>query len=198
MMAMDLNAAKQFVLKKLRGELSEDLIYHSVEHTLDVTEAVRRLGEMEGLQNVQITLLETAALFHDLGFTEIYDGHEEVSVRFAREALPRFGYSQADIEVIVGLIRATKLPQNPQNHLEEVLADADLDYIGRDDMFIIGQCLYNEWIRYEKIDSLREWNEKQMRFLKAHYYFTRSANTLRKVKKQENIRELEKVLHTTN
>ena len=197
-MAMDLNAAKQFVLKKLRRELSEDLIYHSVEHTLDVMEAVRRLGEMEGLQNVQIILLETAALFHDLGFTEIYDGHEEVSVRFAREALPRFGYSQADIEVIVGMIRATKLPQNPQNHLEEVLADADLDYIGREDMFIIGQRLYNEWIRYGKIDSLREWNEKQMSFLKAHYYFTRSANTLRKGRKQENIRELEKALHTPN
>ena len=28
---------------------------------------------------------------------------------------------------------ATKIPQKPQNHYEEVLSDADLDYLGRDD-----------------------------------------------------------------
>ncbi len=195
---MDFEAAKQFVLMKLGEELSEDLIYHSVEHTLDVIEAVRRLGEMEGLQEAQIGLLETAALFHDVGFTKVYDGHEEVSMQIAREVLPQFGYPQADIEAIVDLIRTTVLPQTPQNHLDEILADADLDYIGRDDMFIIGQRLYDEWSRHGKIDSPREWNEKQMKFLKGHRFFTRSAKKLREVKKQENIRELEKILHTTN
>jgi uncharacterized protein len=192
---LDFDAAKQFVLEKLGKELSKDLTYHSVEHTLDVMIAARRLGEMEGLSNEQIRLVETAALFHDIGFTETYDGHEDVSVQIAREVLPGFGYSQEDIETIISLIVATEIPQNPQNHLEEILADADLDYIGRDDMFLIGQRLQYEWYRHGIIKTLREWHEKQMDFLKKHRYFTKSAHKLREPKKQENIRELEELLN---
>jgi uncharacterized protein len=192
---MGFDAAKQFVLEKLGKELSKDLTYHSVEHTLDVMIAARRLGEMEGLSNEQIRLVETAALFHDIGFTETYDGHEDVSVQIAREVLPGFGYSQEDIETIISLIVATEIPQNPQNHLEEILADADLDYIGRDDMFLIGQRLQYEWYRHGIIKTLREWHEKQMDFLKKHRYFTKSAHKLREPKKQENIRELEELLN---
>jgi uncharacterized protein len=191
---MNLDAAKLFVLKKLKRELSKDLTYHSVEHTQDVMQAARRLGEMEGLQSVQIDLLETAALMHDTGFTKIYDGHEEVSMQIAEEVLPQFEYSQSDIELIVDLIKTTELPQNPLNHMQEILADSDLDYIGRDDMFIIGQYLCDEWSRYGKIYSLREWNEQQIKFLKGHRFFTKSANKLREAKKQENIRKLEMLL----
>ena len=192
---MDFDAVKQFVLEKLGKELSKDLTYHSVEHTLDVMIAARRLGEMEGLSNEQIRLVETAALFHDIGFTETYDGHEDISIQIAREVLPGFGYSQEDIETIISLILATEIPQNPQNHLEEILADADLDYIGRDDMFLIGQRLQYEWYRHGIIKTLREWHEKQMDFLKKHRYFTKSAHKLREPKKQENIRELEELLN---
>ncbi len=192
---MDFDAAKQFVLKKLGKELSKDLTYHSVGHTLDVMMAARRLGEMEGLSNEQVCLVETAALFHDIGFTETYDGHEDVSIQIVREVLPDFGYSQEDIETIINLIVATEIPQNPQNHLEEILADADLDYIGRDDMFLIGQRLQFEWYRHGIIKTLREWHEKQIDFLKKHRYFTKSAHKLREPKKQENIRELEELLN---
>ena len=190
MIIMDFEAAKQFVLKKLKGELSKDLIYHSVEHTLDVINAAERLGEMEGLQDEQICLVKTAALFHDIGFIKVYDGHEEVSMQIAGEVLPDFGYSQEDIEIIINLIRATKIPQKPQNHLEEILADSDLDYIGRNDMFVIGQRLQYEWSLHGKVKSLRDWHEIQIEFLKKHHYFTRSAKRLREAKKQENILEL--------
>jgi len=198
MIIMDFEAAKQFVLKKLKGELSKDLIYHSVEHTLDVINAAERLGEMEGLQDEQICLVKTAALFHDIGFIKVYDGHEEVSMQIAGEVLPDFGYSQEDIEIIINLIRATKIPQKPQNHLEEILADSDLDYIGRDDMFVIGKRLQSEWTRHGKINSLRDWYEKQIEFLKNHHYFTKSANELREARKNENLRELEILLSKKN
>lgn len=191
---MDFEAAKKFVLNKLKRELSEDLIYHSVEHTLDVVEATRVFGEMEGLKNRDIRILETAALFHDIGFTESYQKHEASSIKIAREVLPRFGYSQDDIEVIASSIKATEIPQNPQNHLEEILADSDLNYLGRDDMFVIGQRLHYEWGKNGQEISLQEWHKIQIKFLKQHRYFTKSAISLREAKKQENLRELEKSL----
>lgn len=191
---MNFEALKQFVIGKLSNELNKDLTYHCVEHTMDVLESVDRLGKMEGILNDDICLLKTAALFHDLGFVDVYDGHEEASIVLASNTLPAYGYSAKSIEIISNLIRATKIPQSPQNHLEEILADADLDYLGRDDLFIIGQRLQYEWKKYGKISTLREWHEKQLAFIKNHKYFTKSAIKLRENKKQENIGELELLL----
>ncbi len=75
-----------------------------------------------------------------------------------------------------------------------VLADADLDYLGRDDLYVIGQRLQYEWQLHGIISSLREWHEKQLQFLKVHDYFTKSAKKLRDKRKLENIKELETLM----
>ena len=97
--------------------------------------------------------------------------------------------------IIAGAINATKIPQKPKNLLEEVLADSDLDYLGREDIFVIGQRLHYEWNRQGRDMSLVEWHETQIRFLQKHRYFTQSALNLREARKQENIRELENLLY---
>ncbi len=188
---MDFEGAKKYTLERLSNELSKQLHYHSVEHTLDVLDAVSRLGELEKVNDHEMALLKTAALFHDLGFIETYNGHEEVSIRIANEVLPAYGYSPEDLKVIDGLIRSTEIPQTPQTHLEQIMADADLDYLGRDDIYVIGQRLQYEWQLHGIVSSLREWHEKQLKFLKVHNYFTESAKKLRDKRKQENIKELE-------
>lgn len=194
----DFEAAKKFALNKLKNELSDSLSYHCVEHTLDVVAATRLFGELEGLTNRDIRVLETAALFHDMGFVETYLNHEAISIQIAREALPAFGYSQDDIEVIANLIKATELPQNPQNLLEEILADSDLNYLGRNDMLTIGQRLRSEWEKNGHETTLKEWQALELKFLKQHRYFTRSAIKLREDQKQENIQTLEKLLGVEN
>ena len=108
---MDFEAAKDFVLNKLRNELNEQLTYHSPNHTLDVIEAVERLAAMEGVNGDDVTLLKTAALFHDIGFLKTYDGHEKASVNIAYKILPEFGYSEEDIKKIEGMINSTEIPQ---------------------------------------------------------------------------------------
>lgn len=191
---MDFEGAKKYALQRLRNELNDKLHYHSVEHTLDVLDSVTRLAEMENVNGHDQALLKTGALFHDLGFVETYDGHEDASIRIAKDVLPEYGYSPEDIKVIEGLIRSTEIPQTPQNHLQEIMADADLDYLGRDDLYVIGQRLQYEWQLHGIVSSLREWHEKQLRFLKVHNYFTESAKKLRDKRKQENIKELETLM----
>jgi uncharacterized protein len=139
-------------------------------------------------------LIKTGALFHDLGFCETYDGHEDASIRLAREKLPDYGYSDSDVNIVTGLIKCTELPQTPKNHLEEIMADADLDYLGRDDLFLTGQKLQYEWKLRGKVSSLREWHEIQFKFIKKHNYFTSSARKLRDQGKQENIKQLKTLL----
>jgi uncharacterized protein len=191
---MDFEAVKKIILGKLETELDKNLMYHSVDHTRDVMDSVERLAGMEGVNGENLTLLKTAALFHDAGFLKTYDGHEMVSIELAGRILPEYGYTEQNISDIQGMIKSTEIPQNPQNHLEEIMADADLDYLGRDDLFVIGQRLQYEWSSIGKISTLREWHIKQLDFLKNHKFFTKSAHAMRESKKQENIKELEILL----
>lgn len=140
--------------------------------------------------------LLSAALFHDSGFLVQSKGHEKISCDFARQYLPEFGYSEEQINKICGMIMATKIPQSPTNKLEEILAEADLDYLGRDDFFIIGNKLFNELSFYGIINSEEEWNKIQERFLENHHYFTDTAITLRRNTKNRYFKEIKSKLNS--
>ena len=85
------------------------------------------------------------------------------------------------------MIMATKIPQSPKNHLEEIICDADLDYLGRDDFFVIGDKLFAELSMYGIIDSENDWNKLQVTFLEKHHYFTKTALKNRKSKKEQHL-----------
>lgn len=187
---MQFKRASQFILKKLSKELPGHLSYHSVEHIKDVYSAAEQLGRAENLSDYEIRLLLTAALYHDAGFLKDATGHEEESCNIAKDALPGFGYTPAEIERICGMIMATKIPQSPANHLEEILADADLDYLGRDDFFTTGDKLFTELSVFGFLHSEDEWNQLQVRFLNSHHYFTPTALKLRQAKKQQHLEQI--------
>lgn len=191
---MDLKAAKKFVLDKLSSELKHDLYYHCLNHTLDVYESAKNLAAMENVSDQDMALLETAALFHDTGFLSGYAEHEEQSVRIAKKYLPQFGYSGTEIDIICRMIMATRLPQNPVTLLEKILCDADLDYLGRDDFFMIANKLLCEWNENGIPITLKKWYHIQKKFLESNNYFTESAITLRKEKKKENLSQILELL----
>lgn len=187
---MRLDDAGKFIINKLNNELPGHLNYHNTTHTLDVVESACRIAEAEGLTSANIELLLTAAYFHDSGFLFKTAGHEEESCRIARETLPGFGYDAGEIEKICGMIMATRLPQSPQNHLEQILADADLDDLGRDDFFTIGDKLFLENSFYGIDTDPNEWRRKQVEFMEKHHYFTKSAINLRQAKKDANLERI--------
>jgi predicted metal-dependent HD superfamily phosphohydrolase len=191
---MDYRAARSFALKKLRTGLNAHFVYHTLDHTLDVVEAARRLAGMEKISPYETRLLLTAALYHDLGFTVSYADHENHSVRILKEALPSFGYTPEEIGIISNMIRATRVPQKPATQLERILVDSDLDYLGREDFFVIGQRLHHEWNLNGRKISLRDWFEMQREYLRMHDFFTASAKKLRDQVKRQNLRELEGLL----
>lgn len=184
---MQFKSAGKFILSKLSKELPKHLSYHSVEHIKDVYSAAEHLAKQENISPYEMKLLLTAAWFHDSGFLKGAKGHEEESCRIAQESLPTFGYQPEEIDRICGMIMATKIPQSPKNHLEEILADADLDYLGRDDFFSIGNKLFTELSMFGFLDTEDEWNRVQVRFLESHHYFTDTALKLRHEKKKEHL-----------
>lgn len=191
---MDIIASKDFFLDKLQRELSPDLYYHSIYHTLDVHDAAVKIAEMENVNGHDLLLLRTAAYLHDSGLTNTYSGHEEASVKIAKQYLPKFGYDKQEIEAVSSMILTTKLPQCAETKLEQILCDADLDYLGRDDFFMIAHKLRCEWNKYLKYTTLKEWYYIQIKFLEEHTYFTESARKLRCGKKQENLSQIKELM----
>ncbi len=191
---MDYLGAKKFILEKLNTELSDILFYHGVHHTLDVLNICTELSIKEKIGAYDTVLLKTAALYHDAGFTEATTGHETVGCAIARINLPRFNYSEAEIGRICGMIMATKIPQSPQNKLEEIICDADLDYLGRADFYTIGNTLFEELRALGVLSTIETWNTIQVKFLTAHSYFTKTNKTTRGQQKLKYLEELKVVV----
>jgi uncharacterized protein len=195
----DFDLAKRYALYRLEQELPSHLLYHGITHTRDdVVPAVEMLADMEGLQADTRSLLLTAAWFHDLGYVEQARHHELISARIAVQILPGFGYSDEQVEIVRWAILATALPQSPQNLLEKILTDADLDVLGRDDFMRSNDNLRRELAFFGQDFTNFEWYTRQLKFLKAHAYFTDSARALRDAGQLENIRILKEKLDVLN
>lgn len=189
---MNYEGAKKFILNKLEKELDTRLTYHSISHTLDVLESAVRLATLEKLTEGELILLKTACIFHDSGMLVTYRGHEETSVEICRQTLPSFNYNQKDTETVCNMIHTTKLPQCATDKLDRILCDADLDYLGRPDFFMIAHRLKYEWdVLNIHPTTLMEWYQIQRNFLSAHKYFTESAINLRQAYKLENLKQIE-------
>jgi|WetSurSiteA1Bulk_404760.scaffolds.fasta_scaffold05706_2 adenylate cyclase len=185
---------QEIVLDKLEKELPASLYYHNIKHTVDVVTQVELIGLGEGVTDEDLLLLKTAALFHDTGHVISYDNHEYFSCLTARELLPEYYYTTSQIEIICELIMATQLPPNPRNKLEEIMCDADLDYLGRSDMIPVSNSLFLELKERSMINSLKDWNTLQMKFISGHQYFTETARNLREVNKQMQIERIRSLI----
>jgi uncharacterized protein len=188
---LDFEGAKRYALERLERGLEPRLFYHSLGHTRDdVVPAIERLAAIIGVDAEGRLLLRTAAYFHDIGFVERRADHEQASARIAAEALPVFGYGPEQIATIRGIIMATKLPQSPRTLLEAIMADADLDGLGREDFWTKSHALRVELAAYGTTYTDQEWYDNQLAFVQSHRYFTSAARALRAAQQQQHIGEL--------
>lgn len=193
--APDFDAAIGYALRRLEHELPPELTYHNLWHTAqDVLPAVQRLAALMGVDGTAARLLEVAAAYHDIGFVAQSHEHERVSAEIAAAVLPRFGFSPEQVAAVQGMILATRLPQSPRTPLEEIMGDADLDVLGREDALARGEALRAELAALGQPMSEVAWAENQLAFQRAHCYFTAAARALRDAGKARNIIALEEKL----
>jgi uncharacterized protein len=194
----DLARARQYVVKRLSTELAPQYIYHSLHHTLDdVAPAAERLAALSGIEGEDLLLLMTAAYFHDIGFVVNRANHEVIGADIARTVLPGMGYQPEQIDAICGMIMATRLPQSPRTTLEKILADADLDLLGRADFFERNAALRAELAAFGAAPNDYEWHLSQLQFARHHDYQTPAALALRQAGKAANIAALERLVEAS-
>jgi uncharacterized protein len=188
------NKVRERALAMLKSGLPDHLFYHSVEHTLEVLSVCNEYIERQNIKLQQAQLLRLGALLHDIGFTISNKEHEELGSGIAEKLMCECNFPQKDIEVVKGLIRATKIPQSPKTPLEEIICDSDLDYLGKDNFYEISNLLFKELQSMGVMKDLHDWNHAQIKFLEAHTYHTEFARKYRQPVKEVRIAELKKMV----
>ncbi|MDP2176676.1 MAG: HD domain-containing protein [Bacteroidota bacterium] len=181
---------EEHILNYLKNSLNENLYYHGIHHTHEVMENALEIAKAENLNEEDTLLLKIAVLYHDAGLVDSYTGHEEAGCVKVKAFLPEFQVSDKDIEIICGMIRATKIPQTPHNILEKILADADLKYLGTNKFEDIGNTLFKELKIYANIISENQWFEIQKSFLEKHHFHTDYCIKKYEGAKQENLKKV--------
>jgi len=110
------------------------------------------------------------------------------------EVLPKMGYGPPEISRIQEIIMATEVPQKPADFLGEILADADLDVLGREDFLLRNHNLREELAYFGDIFTDTAWFSGQINFVSSHSYFTTAAQNIRSARKASNLADLQRRL----
>jgi len=188
---MQSNASmRAFVVDLLKRNIPSFYYYHNYQHTLYVADKAIEIGKEEGCTEREIMLVNAAALWHDAGYITTYAGHETESARLAAEYLPAYGYSAEEIGKIHGMIMATSVPQSPKNKLEEIVADADLEYLGTGEAAHQADLFFRELNHLNPSLTKEQWDRKQISFLQSHHYFTEYCKKHKESAKSDYLKSL--------
>jgi predicted metal-dependent HD superfamily phosphohydrolase len=191
---MDYAGAIEYILNRLETDLPVDLHYHGHHHTKDVLEATERIARSEGITGSDLNMVLVAAAYHDCGFIHGPAEHEKKGCEIVEESLPNFGFELEQIDQICEMIMATKVPQDPKNELSQILCDADLDYLGRDDFEYVAKTLFDELKHYSIVTDIKVWNRIQVSFLTQHHYHTAYGKKYRQPEKQLHLEKLNEIV----
>ena len=136
------------------------------------------LASKLNISEPDLELMRVAICFHDYGFISGPENHEERGCLSARQVLPRVGFTDSELDIICGMIMATKIPQSPKTLLEQIVCDADLFYLGTQYYFQIAKLFEVELTNLGVLKDNKQWNQIQTRFLENHNYHTNVAKDL--------------------
>ncbi|MFD0860613.1 Pycsar system effector family protein [Sungkyunkwania multivorans] len=184
--------AEKQILELFKHDLPESNLYHNYLHTSRVVEACMKIGEYYKLDNDDMEALLLAAWFHDSGFIDGPDGHEEKSCSLARTFLTEEEVPAKTIELVEDIITATKPQQQPKTLLQEIIKDADNVHVAKKYFEEASELLRQE----EKLLGVSDLSASQWRaatielFTEKHRYYTDYAIKNWKQRKHKNLLKL--------
>lgn len=182
-----------FISNFFEENIGADYVYHDLLHTQYVVETAMEIGKAYELSEQAMEVLLIAAWFHDTGYVDGAEGHEERSATIAKEFLRPLGYDEEELEKIAKLIIATKLPHSPKNLGEKVICDADLSHLGSKEYWDrCGRVRQELLLTRDIVMSEQEWVDFELEFMTKHKFHTNVARNLFEKRKQKHIRQLKK------
>ncbi|TCN58575.1 HD domain-containing protein [Flavobacterium circumlabens] len=189
--------SEHFVSNLLKDNLSNLYSYHNINHTFNVVTAVNKLCNKENVEGAEKEMLLVAAWFHDTGYINGVEDHENESVKIATAFLKEKEQSEIFIAEVSKLILATSKYYVPQTHLEKIIKDAD--YVHITSLEYESTC---ELLRFELKNTLNltfsslDWAKENLSFLiNTHRFYTDYALKKWQPLKEKNIAAVQKRLN---
>ncbi len=188
-----LESVEDYTRKFFEQHISNKYAYHNLQHTINVVNAVKEICALEKVTAENRELLEIAAWFHDTGYNQGAEGHEQRSAEYATELLKANDYPIAAITTIQNCILATKYPQAPKTLFEKILCDADLSHLGKDNYWTRCGKIREELVLVkELVMNEQEWIDFELEFMQNHQFQTTVGQALFEKNKQKHIKQLVK------
>jgi len=189
-----LSAAQDFVSDLFINKVNKTIHFHTLQHTQEVVAGSETMADYYHLEDEDRFALSLAAWFHDTGYSGGQAaGHENLSIELAAKFLNEHKVHQNIVDKVIGCINATRLPQNPNSLIEQIICDADLFHLGTGDFREKNKLLREELNDFGNLDlSKKDWRKKNIEFLSKHNYFTSYAKENLDPLKQVYLEELNK------
>ena len=186
-----LKISEDYAKNLLKDKLSSAYTYHNLDHTIQVVDKIKILAKEENISPEDTENLLLAGWFHDLGYVDDADNHEEESRKIASDFLKQHRFPEERIAKIGELILATDKFYKPKNHLEEIIKDADMYHLASDDYFRICENLRQEIkeVHHQKFSKL-QWAELNITFFAKHQFYTKFAKENWQPEKEKNVEKI--------
>ena len=183
---------EHFVFELFKEKLPNSYIYHNFNHTQRVAKSTKELIENSQLNVKEEEALMLAAWLHDTGYTVKFEGHEEESVKIARDFLSTQNAGEETIKMVEDCIYATKFNSKPEGKLENIIKDADSSHLAKDYFLDTSEFLRQELqLLNIKNYSSTDWLDENIKlFTEKHKYYTNHAATNWKPQKDQNLSQL--------
>jgi len=191
MQRIKLQDVEEAVSKMFDDEAPPNMYFHNSSLVRSISNQVELLATAEKLPDEEYINLKLASVFLFTGFISDYDyeKHTEASLLTVEEILPKYGFSQANIEEVRRLIR-NSYNNKKESVSDNILHDARYDYLGRVDYLRLADKLLREEAEYGILHNRKEWPEIQRKLLIDHEFITDTAKLLRSVSLEDQIAAL--------
>ena len=181
-----ISEAREYISKLLTTELSENCVFHTISHTLDVVSNAEIIGKYCKLDEESLNILRICALFHDVGYVDAYDDHEIYSAERAKIYLQSKNIDAEIIAQVEVAILSTKTPQNPKDKISKILCDSDLMNLTFDDYFEQIDLMRKEWEKVGKAKlNSQEFYLSSLEFFQSHEYHSKYGKKVLQPKKEK-------------
>ncbi|MGX5818705.1 Pycsar system effector family protein [Chitinophaga lutea] len=185
-------AAQAHVTRQFELHASPVLVYHNIAHTQQVVQAAEQIAAYYRLSQQDLLCVVTAAWFHDVGYLlGERQHHEAAGAEAAKAFMLSQGLPEGTADAVAGCILATRLPQQPNNLMEQIVCDADLFHLGSKEFSKRNKLMRTEAeLAYGSHIQGIDWTKSTIQLLENHHYHTAYCQTLLKQQKEENLEKL--------
>ncbi|TCJ14542.1 hypothetical protein EPD60_11195 [Flaviaesturariibacter flavus] len=178
--------AAQYVRGLYASQFDPRLLYHNLAHTERMTGHAKEIAAYYALGKEEDATLIVACWFHDVGhLTGLPEGHEARSVTEFNNFCAQQHVDDFFAARVRDCIMATRRAHDPGSLPEAIICDADTFNLGTGEFEQTDAALKEEM--QLRTGRIADWDDKALRLLQSHRYFTEYCQRMLAAGLQKNI-----------